>query len=245
MINKLQVRDDFTSDDTWRIFRIMSEFVDGFEILSKLGKAVSIFGSSRTKPGNKYYKLAEEVAYLLSKEGYAIITGSGPGLMEAANKGAKRAKGKSVGLNIQIPSEQKPNKYVDTLLDFRYFFVRKVMFVKYAKAFVIMPGGYGTLDEFSEAINLIQTKRIPEFPVVLFGSDYWKGMLEWFRGKVLKEGNISKEDLRIFTVVDEPQDVVSVIKKFYDPSTHSSTSLTIRSNNPERKSRDYVRSGSS
>jgi len=203
------------SEDPWRVFRIMSEFVEGFEVLSGLGKAVSIFGSSRVKPNNKYYKLTEETAYLLAKEGYAIITGSGPAIMEAANKGAKRAGGRSVGLNIQIPHEQKPNKYVDTLLDFRYFFVRKVMFVKYAKAFVIMPGGYGTLDEFTEAINLIQTERIDKFPVILFGSEYWKGMLDWLDDTVLKNGNISKKDLNIFTVVDEPKEVVEVIKKFY------------------------------
>ena len=203
------------SEDPWRVFRIMSEFVEGFEVLSKLGKAVSIFGSSRVNPNNKYYKLAEEIAYLLAKEGFAIITGSGPAIMEAANKGAKRAGGHSVGLNIQIPHEQQPNKYVDTLLDFRYFFVRKVMFVKYAKAFVIMPGGYGTLDEFTEAINLIQTGRIPKFPVVLFGSEYWKGMLDWLQDTVLKNGNISREDLNIFTVVDRPSEVVAAIKKFY------------------------------
>ncbi|MEW6102125.1 MAG: TIGR00730 family Rossman fold protein [Candidatus Omnitrophota bacterium] len=209
------IKDDFTSEDTWRIFRIMSEFVDGFEVLSKVGKAVSIFGSSRTKPGTKYFKLAEEIAYLLAKEGYAIITGSGPGLMEAANRGARRAKGKSIGLNIQIPSEQKPNNYVDMLLDFRYFFVRKVMFVKYAKAFVILPGGYGTLDEFTEAINLIQTERIKKFPVVLFNREYWKGMVDWLKTVVLNNGNISKEDLNIFTVVDSPKEVVGAIKKFY------------------------------
>ena len=203
------------SEDPWRVFRIMSEFVDGFEVLSKIGKAVSIFGSSRTKPGSKYYRLAEETAYLLAKEGYAIITGSGPGIMEAANKGTKRAGGLSIGLNIQIPSEQKPNRYVDMLLDFRYFFVRKVMFVKYAKAFVIMPGGYGTLDEFTEAINLIQTERITKFPVILFGRKYWGGMLEWLRDTVLKDGNISRKDLDIFTVVDEPKEVVAAIKKFY------------------------------
>jgi uncharacterized protein (TIGR00730 family) len=205
----------FLSEDPWRVFRIMAEFVEGFEVLSEIGKAVSIFGSSRTKPGEKYYKLTEEIAYLLAKEGYAIITGSGPGVMEAANKGAKRAGGHSVGLNIQIPSEQRPNKYVETLLDFRYFFVRKVMFVKYAKAFVIMPGGYGTLDEFTEAINLIQTERIPRFPVVLFGSEYWKGMLDWLKEEVLVNRNISKHDLDIFTVVDKPKEVVGVIKKFY------------------------------
>jgi uncharacterized protein (TIGR00730 family) len=216
MVKDKMMKNDFTHDETWRVFRIMSEFVEGFEVLSELGKAVSIFGSSRIKPTNKYYKLAEEVAYLLAKEGYAIITGSGPAIMEAANKGARRAGGHSVGLNIQIPLEQKSNKYVDTLLDFRYFFVRKVMFVKYAKAFVIMPGGYGTLDEFTEAINLIQTKRIPKFPVVIFGSEYWKGMLDWLKDTVLKYGNISKEDLKIFTVVDTPKDVVSAIKRFYE-----------------------------
>jgi len=214
-MNSKNSKSTFLSEDPWRVFRIMSEFVEGFEVLSEIGKAVSIFGSSRTKPGNKYYKLTEEIAYLLAKEGYAIITGSGPGVMEAANKGAQRAGGHSVGLNIQIPMDQKPNKHVDTLLDFRYFFVRKVMFVKYAKAFVIMPGGYGTMDEFTEAINLIQTERIPEFPVVLFGSEYWKGMLDWLKEKVLAEGSISKHDLGIFTVVDKPKEVVGVIKKFY------------------------------
>jgi uncharacterized protein (TIGR00730 family) len=206
---------DFLSEDPWRVFRIMSELVDGFETLSQLGKAVSIFGSSRTKPDNRYYKLAEEVAYLLAKSGYAIITGSGPGLMEAANKGAARAKGHSIGLNIQIPLEQKPNEYVETLLDFRYFFVRKLMFVKYAKAFVIMPGGYGTLDEFTEAINLIQTQRISKFPVVLFGNEYWKGMIDWFKATLFKSGNISRKDLDIFTIVDKPKDVIAAIKKFY------------------------------
>jgi len=215
MQKEKMIKEDFTSEETWRIFRIMSEFVEGFEVLSRVGKAVSIFGSSRLKPTSKYYKLAEEVAYLLAKEGYAIMTGSGSGLMEAANKGAKRAKGKSIGLNIQIPLEQKPNKYVDLLLDFRYFFVRKVIFVKYAKAFVIMPGGYGTLDEFTEAINLIQTERIPKFPVILFGSEYWQGMLSWLKDTALKSGSISKEDLKIFTVVDNPKEVVQVIKKFY------------------------------
>ena len=214
-IRNADLMNDFTKEDPWRVFRIMSEFVEGFEVLSKIGKAVSIFGSARTKSDAKYYKLGEEVAYHIAKAGYAVITGSGPGLMEAANKGTKRAGGQSVGLNIHIPCEQKPNKYVDTLLDFRYFFIRKVMFVKYAKAFVILPGGYGTLDEFFEAINLIQTERINKFPVVLFGSEYWKGMLDWLKEVVLKEGNISKLDLDIFTVVDKPEDVAKVIKKFY------------------------------
>jgi hypothetical protein len=205
----------FSSEDPWRVFRIMSEFVEGFEVLSKVGKAVSIFGSSRMKPSNRYYKLAEEIAYLLAKEGYAVITGSGPGIMEAANKGTKRAGGHSIGLNIQIPHEQEANKYVDTLLDFRYFFVRKVMFVKYAKAFVIMPGGYGTLDEFTEAINLIQTERIPKFPVIIFGKEYWQGLLDWLRNTALKQGNISPKDLEIFRVTDSPKEVIATIKKFY------------------------------
>ena len=209
-------KEDFTREDPWRIFRIMSEFVEGFEVLSKMDKAVSIFGSARTKPNDLHYKLGEEVAYHMAKAGYAVITGSGPGLMEAANKGAKRAGGHSIGLNIHIPCEQKPNQYVDTLLDFRYFFIRKVMFVKYAKAFVILPGGYGTLDEFFEAINLIQTARIPKFPVVLFNSQYWEGLLDWLKNIVLKHGNISKIDLDIFTLVDKPKEVAEVVKKFYE-----------------------------
>ena len=210
-----ELKHDFTSEDPWRIFRIISEFVEGFEVLSCVGKAVSIFGSSRLKPGHKYYKLAEETAYLLAKEGYAIITGSGPAIMEAANKGARRAKGQSIGLNIQIPMNQKSNPYVDMLLDFRYFFVRKVMFVKYAKAFVIMPGGYGTLDEFTEALNLIQTLRIPRFPVVVFGSEYWKGMLDWLKNTAAKNDCLTEEDLKIFKVADKPKDVVKIIKDFY------------------------------
>lgn len=211
------IKEDFTREDPWRVFRIMSEFVEGFEVLSQIAKAVSIFGSARTKPGTKYYKLGEEVAYYIAKAGYAVITGSGPGMMEAANKGARRAAGHSVGLNIHIPSEQKPNQYVDTLLDFRYFFIRKVMFVKYAKAFVILPGGYGTLDEFFEAINLIQTERIEKFPVILFGSAYWKGLLDWLKNTLLACGNISQEDLYLFTVVDKPKEVIAVIKRFYEP----------------------------
>ncbi|MDD5409406.1 MAG: TIGR00730 family Rossman fold protein [Candidatus Omnitrophica bacterium] len=210
------VEDDFLQGDTWRIFRIMSEFVDGFEILSKIGRAVSIFGSARTKPGSRHYKLAEEIAYQIAKAGYAIITGSGPGLMEAANKGARAAKGHSIGLNIQLPCEQKPNRFVDTVLRFRYFFVRKVMFVKYAKAFVILPGGFGTLDEFFEAITLIQTNRIDKFPVVLFDSKYWKPLLEWLKSTVYSHGNISKEDLKLFVLADEPKEVVQVIKRFYE-----------------------------
>ena len=207
--------EDFTHEDPWRIFRIMSEFVEGFEVLSKVGDAVSVFGSSRTKPKDKYYSLTEDIAYHLAKAGFAIITGSGPGMMEAANKGARRAGGHSVGLNIEMPSEQRPNRYVDTLVDFHYFFIRKVMFVKYAKAFVITPGGFGTLDELFEAINLIQTERIGKFPVVLAGSEYWKGMLNWLKSMVLKRGNISQCDMDIFKVIDKPQEIVKYINSFY------------------------------
>ncbi len=206
---------ELNTEDPWRIFRIMAEFVEGFEMLSCIGKAVSIFGSSRLPSTNKYYKLTEEIAYLLAKEKYAIITGSGPSIMEAANKGARRAKGYSVGLNIQLPLQQEPNPYVDTLLDFRYFFIRKVMFVKYAKAFVIMPGGYGTLDEFTEAINLISTERISKFPVILVGSEYWKGMTDWLENVVLKSGCISRDDFKLFKVADKPKEVVKIIKDFY------------------------------
>ncbi len=209
------VDNNFVKEDPWRVFRIMSEFVEGFEILSSLKKAVSIFGSSRTSPQNKYYKLAEETAYLLAKSGFAVITGSGGGIMEAANKGARRAKGKSIGLNIQIPSEQKANRYVDTLLEFHYFFVRKVMFVKYASAFVIMPGGYGTMDEFFEAVTLIQTGRISRFPVVLFGRAYWQGMLDWLKKTVVAKGNVDKSELEIFKVADTSAQAVRVIREFY------------------------------
>ncbi len=212
---KLSENHSFTNEDPWRIFRILSEFVEGFEVMSCVGKAVSIFGSARLEPDHKYYKLTEETAYLLAKEGFAIVTGGGPGLMEAGNRGARRAKGHSIGLNIHIPMEQKANPYVDTLLDFRYFFIRKVMFVKYAKAFVIMPGGYGTLDEFFEALNLIQTLRIPAFPVVVIGKEYWKGMLDWIKDKVVPEGCVSPEDLDIFKVTDEPKEAVKFIKDFY------------------------------
>jgi uncharacterized protein (TIGR00730 family) len=207
---------DFVKEDPWRMFRIMAEFVEGFETLANVGEAVSIFGSARLKPEHKYYKAAQQVAYHLAKEGYAVITGSGPGIMEAANKGAKQAgKAPSIGLNIHIPMEQKCNDYVDIPLGFKYFFVRKVMFVKYAKAFVIMPGGFGTLDEFYEAINLIQTERIPRFPVVLFGSKYWKGMLAWLRDMVLEEKCISPEDLELFKVTDDPKEVAKIIGRFY------------------------------
>ncbi|MBU0477539.1 TIGR00730 family Rossman fold protein [bacterium] len=207
--------ENFKSDDTWRVFRIMAEFIEGFEILSRVGKAVSIFGSSRVKPNDKYYKIAEELAAMLVKEGYAIISGGGPGIMEAANKGAFKAGGESIGLNIEIPREQKPNKFVKTLLNFRYFFCRKVMFVKYASAYVVFPGGYGTMDEFFEALTLIQTKRINSFPVILVGGEYWRELVEWINGELIKRKYISQKDTNIFHVADTSQEVVEVIKNFY------------------------------
>ncbi|MBU3911546.1 MAG: TIGR00730 family Rossman fold protein [Candidatus Omnitrophica bacterium] len=208
-------RYDFTAEDPWRIFRIMSEFVDGFDELSKIGPAVTVFGSAKTRPGDKYYNLAEKTAALLSKNGFAVITGAGPGIMEAANKGAKNAKGSSIGLNIQMPVAQKPNRFITKLLDFRYFFCRKVMFVKYAKATVIFPGGYGTMDEFFESVTLIQTGRTERFPVILVGSEYWKGLIDWVKKDMLKEDRIDKKDLGIFRIADTAEDVLKIIKEFY------------------------------
>ncbi|MCM8793215.1 MAG: TIGR00730 family Rossman fold protein [Candidatus Omnitrophica bacterium] len=209
------VKNDFTTEEPWRIFRIMAEFVEGFEVLSKVGSAVSVFGSSRLKPNSPYYKMAEELAYLLAKNGYAVITGGGPGIMEAANKGAKRAGGKSIGLNIDVPIVQKPNPYVGELINFKYFFCRKVMFVKYAKAFVIFPGGFGTMDELFEALTLIQTKRISAFPIILVGKSYWKGLITWLRDTMYREDCIEKDDLGLFKIVDSSADALSIIKKFY------------------------------
>lgn len=206
---------DFTKQDPWRIFKIMAEFVDGFEELSKIGPAVTIFGSARTKPQDRHYKLAEKTAALLVKNDYAVITGAGLGIMEAANKGAKKAGGASIGLNIQIPVVQNPNKFVTNLIDFKYFFCRKVMFVKYAKAFVIFPGGFGTMDEFFESITLIQTRRIERFPVILVGSQYWKDLIVWMKNSMLKKHRIDKEDLDIFNVADSSDDILKIIKNFY------------------------------
>ncbi len=190
----------------------MAEFVEGFEELAQVGKAVSIFGSARTPPEDPYYKKARETTKLLAEAGYAIITGAGPGIMEAANRGAKDGGGLSIGLNIEIPTEQQSNSYVEKLLSFRYFFCRKVMFVKYAHAFVIFPGGFGTVDEFFESITLIQTQRASRFPVILVGGDYWKGLIHWMRETVLQANNISQGDVDIFQVIDDPREIVSVVK---------------------------------
>jgi len=206
---------DFTKEDPWRIFRIMSEFVDGFEELSNIKKAVTIFGSARFKPGNKYYKLATDTAYLMAKKGYSVITGAGPGIMEGANKGAKDAGGDSIGLNILIPTAQKPNKYVTRSVEFKYFFCRKVMFVKYAKAFIVFPGGFGTLDELFEGITLVQTQRVDPLPVILVGSEYWKDMLKWIKTTLLENDAIEEKDLSIFSVADTPKAILSRIEEFY------------------------------
>ena len=202
-------------ENPWRVFRIMAEFVEGFDELSQIGPAVSIFGSARIPEGNKYYKAAVETAELLVKDGYAVITGGGPSIMEAGNKGATNARGVSVGLNIDLPFEQKPNPYINHLINFHYFFSRKVMFVKYANAFIIFPGGYGTLDEFFESVTLIQTQRMERFPVILYGSAYWKGLLDWLKSSVLEENCIDKRDLSIFQTVDDPKEAVEIIKNFY------------------------------
>jgi uncharacterized protein (TIGR00730 family) len=201
------------SRETWRIFRIMAEFVEGFGELSKLGPAVSIFGSARSKPDNPYYQLAQHTAAALAKAGFAVITGGGGGIMEAANKGAMEAGGKSIGLNIDLPEEQKPNKYQNLSLSFRYFFARKMMFNKYAQAFVILPGGFGTMDEFFESLTLIQTHKSTRFPVILMGSGFWTGLIHWIENIMLKAGNISPKDLSLFSVTDDPAEVVDIIEK--------------------------------
>ena len=208
---------EIKTSDSWQIFKILSEFVDGFETLSKIGPCVSVFGSARTKPTNKYYKLAEEIGVRLTKNGYGVITGGGPGIMEAANKGAKKANGKSVGLNIVLPFEQEANEYIDPdkVINFNYFFVRKVMFMKYSQGFIVLPGGFGTMDELFEAMTLIQTKKIGKFPIVLVGREYWAGMVTWIKATLLKEKNINPEDLDLFTIVDTAKEAVTQIDKFY------------------------------
>jgi uncharacterized protein (TIGR00730 family) len=205
------------TNDSWAIFKIMSEFVEGYEKLSKIGPCVSIFGSARTKTEDPFYKLAEEVAFKLTQNGFGVITGGGPGIMEAGNKGAYRGKGTSVGLNIELPFEQHDNPWIDNdkNLEFHYFFVRKVMFVKYSQGFVVMPGGFGTMDELFEAITLIQTKKIGRFPIVLVGRDFWSGLLDWIKKTLIAEGNISEEDLNLFRIVDTADEAIDHLNKFY------------------------------
>ncbi|HEY7784724.1 MAG TPA: TIGR00730 family Rossman fold protein [Pyrinomonadaceae bacterium] len=204
-------QDEFTHTDTWRVFRIMGEFVEGFDELASLTRGISIFGSARTPANDPDYRAAEETAALLAREGFAIITGGGPGIMEAANKGAFEAGGVSIGCNIELPFEQRPNAYQTRVLTFRYFFVRKMMFVKYSLGFIIFPGGFGTLDELFEALTLIQTKKIRNFPVVMFGSEYWRGLLDWVGEVALKEGKVSEQDLKLLHVTDSPSEIVQIM----------------------------------
>ncbi|RLD79416.1 MAG: TIGR00730 family Rossman fold protein [Bacteroidetes bacterium] len=203
--------------DSWQIFKIMAEFVQSFERLARIGPCVSVFGSARTKPSDVHYKIAEEVSYLLTKQGYGIITGGGPGIMEAANKGAHFAGGKSVGLNIKLPFEQKANPFIDpeNLIEFDFFFVRKVIFMKYAQGYVVLPGGFGTLDELFEALTLVQTDKLVRFPIILVDKEYWGGLIDWIKDRLLAEGNISPEELNIFHLVDTAEEAVSIIEDFY------------------------------
>src|SRR5262245_25359906 len=213
-VEEQYVIDDFTAKDTWRIFRIMAEFVEGFETLARIPPGVAMFGSARVLPGSPTYEQAESITALLASNGYSIITGGGPGVMEAANKGAAEIGAVSVGLNIELPLEQKPNIYANKLLNFRYFFVRKVMFVKYSVAFVILPGGLGTLDELFEAVTLIQTRKIKPFPVIMVGRDYWKGLLNWISDTLLSEKMIAVEDLDIIKTVDSPDEVLHWVQDY-------------------------------
>lgn len=214
---KQKTWNEIKTNDSWAIFKIMAEFVEGFERLGKIGPCVSIFGSARTKPEDDSYILAEKIAFELTQHGYGIVTGGGPGIMEAGNKGAARGKGISVGLNIELPFEQHDNPYIDSdkSLDFDYFFVRKVMFVKYSQGFIVMPGGFGTLDELFEAITLIQTKKIGKFPIVLVGRKFWLGLIDWIKNTLLEEGNISPKDLDLISIVDTEKEVLEVVNTFY------------------------------
>ncbi|MER3427290.1 MAG: TIGR00730 family Rossman fold protein [Pyrinomonas sp.] len=205
--------DEFTHTDTWRVFRIMGEFVAGFDELATVTRGVSIFGSARTAADSDYYRAAQETAALLVRAGYTVITGGGPGIMEAANRGAYEAGGVSIGCNIELPFEQKPNPYQTRSLTFKYFFVRKTMFVKYSTAFIIFPGGYGTLDELFEALTLIQTRKIKNFPVILFGSSYWAGLRQWLESVVLAEHNIAQEDLFLMHITDSPAEAVAIVEQ--------------------------------
>jgi uncharacterized protein (TIGR00730 family) len=214
---------ELKAESSWRILKIMSEFVEGFETMNNIGPCVSIYGSARTKPDNPYYQMAIKVAELLATDGYGIITGGGPGIMEAGNKGAQNVNGKSVGLNIVLPFEQSHNPYIDSdkIINHRYFFVRKVMFVKYAQAFIFLPGGYGTLDELCECLTLVQTRKIDRVPMILMGKDFWAGFLDWLKTTVLgKEHNINPDDLNLLFITDDPEEVVAHIDDFYRNQGH-------------------------
>jgi len=213
-MEKQYVVDALSKEESWRIFRIMAEFVESIEVLSNVHNAVTIFGSARLKPEDKYYQMAEKLGQLLVQNGFSVITGGGPGIMEAANKGAAEAGGQSVGMNIKLPFEQKPNPYANLQLDYKYFFIRKVMFVKYAVAYVIMPGGYGTMDELFEALTLIQTKRVKSFPLILMGREYWQGLLDWLKNSMQQKSMILPCDIEMIQIIDDPEEVVKHIKKY-------------------------------
>jgi uncharacterized protein (TIGR00730 family) len=217
--------EDLKTSEAWRIFRIQAELIDGIETLNDLGPAVSLFGSARTQPDNPYYQAAEEVARRLSDCGFAVITGGGPGIMEAGNKGAMEGASKSVGLNIRLPHEQHANHYQDFSLDFRYFFVRKLMFVKYATGYVIFPGGFGTMDELFESLTLMQTGKIRRFPVVLYGKEYWGGLMDWLKSRMLEEGCVDEEDFDLFSVVDDPEEVTEVMLGFCEKMDEESSHM--------------------
>lgn len=214
---KAKTWNEIKTHDSWSVFKIMAEFVDGYEKLGRIGPCVAIFGSARTKPKHEHYRLTEEIAYLLTKKGFGIITGGGPGIMEAGNKGAHFAGGKSVGVNIDLPFEQNSNPFIDPdkNIEFDYFFVRKVMFMRYSQGYIVLPGGFGTLDELFEAITLIQTQKLVKFPIVLVKKSYWQGLINWIHERLLEEGNISKEDLEIFQLVDTADEAVKIIEDFY------------------------------
>lgn len=214
----LKTWNEVKSNDSWALFKIMSEFVHGYEMMAKIGPCVSVFGSARTQPNSEYYKLAEEISYGLTQIGFGVITGGGPGIMEAANKGAKRGNGKSVGIGIKLPFEDALNPYVDHdySINFDYFFARKVMFVKYAQGFIVLPGGLGTLDELFEALTLIQTNKIGRFPIVLVGTNYWSGLIDWMKQTLIPAGNISEKDFELYRLVDTAEEAVGHIKAFYD-----------------------------
>jgi uncharacterized protein (TIGR00730 family) len=208
---------DIKSSNSWNIFKVMAEFVEGYDTLAKIGPCVSVFGSARTKPGTKYYEMAVDIGQKLAAAGLGVITGGGPGIMEAGNKGASKEKGASVGLNIELPFEQNNNPYIDRdkSIDFNFFFVRKVMFMKYAQGFIVLPGGFGTLDELFEALTLVQTQKTAKFPIILVGSEFWGGMIDWIRNTMLEQGNISAHDLDLFKLVDTADEAVNEIFEFY------------------------------
>lgn len=208
---------EIQTSDSWSIFKVMAEFVEGYSKLSRIGPCVSIFGSARTTPDNKFFKIAEDIAFKLTQHGYGVITGGGPGIMEAGNMGAKKGKGKSVGLNIDLPFEQSANLFIDPdkLISFEHFFVRKVMFVKYAQGFIVLPGGFGTLDELFEAVTLIQTEKIGRFPIILVGMEFWKGLMDWIKEVLLVEKNVSEKDLDLIQIVDTADEAVDKINEFY------------------------------